>query len=195
MGRIVVTVDAEAMLRGRVTYERFAAASPSQQGQFADKLNTMPIAHDVKGDGFHYTLHPQHDRHDRGDRLMRRPPCPLLICTGAPHDGRTGDRVELAVRSGGHSLAGHSTTEGGIVLDLSAMTTLELDPVGRTAWAQTGLTAGEYTTKAHAYGPATATRTSRRARLTPMTKRPTRSRVAASPFIGAGQNRCERRRR
>jgi FAD/FMN-containing dehydrogenase len=63
--------------------------------------------------------------------------------------------LELAVRSGGHSLAGHSTTDGGIVLDLGDMNALEIDPEQRTAWAQTGLTAGAYTTAAGAYGLAT----------------------------------------
>jgi len=63
--------------------------------------------------------------------------------------------IELAVRSGGHSLAGHSTTDGGIVLDLRRMTALDLDARARTAWAQTGLTAGAYTAAAGAYGLAT----------------------------------------
>jgi FAD/FMN-containing dehydrogenase len=63
--------------------------------------------------------------------------------------------LELAVRSGGHSLAGHSVSEGGIVLDLSSMKALEIDPQRRTAWAQTGLTAGEYTAAAGAHGLAT----------------------------------------
>jgi FAD/FMN-containing dehydrogenase len=63
--------------------------------------------------------------------------------------------LELAVRSGGHSPAGHSLSDGGIVLDLSAMKALDLDPEGRSAWAQTGLTTGEYTTAAHAHGLAT----------------------------------------
>jgi FAD/FMN-containing dehydrogenase len=63
--------------------------------------------------------------------------------------------LELAVRSGGHSLAGHSVSEGGIVLDLSEMTALDLDLEGRTAWAQTGLTAGAYTTAVGAHGLAT----------------------------------------
>jgi FAD/FMN-containing dehydrogenase len=63
--------------------------------------------------------------------------------------------LELAVRSGGHSLAGHSTSDGGIVLDLSAMRGLDIDPQARTAWAQTGLTAGEHTTAAHEHGLAT----------------------------------------
>jgi hypothetical protein len=54
--------------------------------------------------------------------------------------------VELAVRSGGHSGAGHGTSDGGIVLDLADMRALEIDANARTAWAQTGLTAGEVTT-------------------------------------------------
>jgi FAD/FMN-containing dehydrogenase len=53
--------------------------------------------------------------------------------------------LELAVKSGGHSVAGHSVSDGGIVLDLSEMKGLEIDVSGRTAWAETGLTAGEYT--------------------------------------------------
>ena len=63
--------------------------------------------------------------------------------------------LELAVRSGGHSLAGHSTTDGGIVLDLADLHALDIDVEGRTARAQTGLTAGAYTTAAGAYGLAT----------------------------------------
>jgi FAD/FMN-containing dehydrogenase len=63
--------------------------------------------------------------------------------------------LELAVRSGGHSLAGHSTTEEGIVLDLRDMRRLEIDADHRTAWAETGLTAGAYTTAVGAHGLAT----------------------------------------
>src|SRR4051794_33138687 len=47
--------------------------------------------------------------------------------------------AELAVRSGGHSRAGHGTSEGGIVLDLSDMNAVEIDTHGRTAWAQPGV--------------------------------------------------------
>ena len=60
--------------------------------------------------------------------------------------------LELAVRSGGHSVAGHGVSEGGIVLDLSAMKGLEIDPAGRTAWAETGLTAGELTSVVAEHG-------------------------------------------
>lgn len=63
--------------------------------------------------------------------------------------------LELAVRSGGHSIAGHSVSEGGIVLDLADMRGLNIDPEARTAWAQTGLTADEYTTATAPHGLAT----------------------------------------
>lgn len=59
---------------------------------------------------------------------------------------------QLAVRSGGHSVAGHSTTEGGIVLDLSAMKDLQINFEEQTAWAETGLTAGEFTSAVGKHG-------------------------------------------
>ena len=62
---------------------------------------------------------------------------------------------ELAVRSGGHSGPGFGVSDGGIVLDLSAMKALDIDADGRTAWAETGLTAGEYTNAAGEHGLAT----------------------------------------
>src|SRR5574341_7081 len=60
--------------------------------------------------------------------------------------------MELAVRSGGHSTAGFCVSEGGIVLDLSQMKKLEIDVAGRTAWAETGLTASEFTLAAGEHG-------------------------------------------
>ncbi len=63
--------------------------------------------------------------------------------------------LELAVRSGGHSVAGHSVTEGGIVLDLSEMQALEIDAESRTAWAESGVTAGRYSEAAAEHGLAT----------------------------------------
>jgi FAD/FMN-containing dehydrogenase len=60
--------------------------------------------------------------------------------------------LPLAVRSGGHSMAGHGSVEGGIVVDLSLMKGMSVDPERRVAWAQPGLTWGEYAERADAYG-------------------------------------------
>jgi FAD/FMN-containing dehydrogenase len=60
--------------------------------------------------------------------------------------------LEIAVRSGGHSLAGHSSTEGGVVIDLRDMKRLEIDAAARTAWAETGLTAAEVTSATAGHG-------------------------------------------
>jgi FAD/FMN-containing dehydrogenase len=75
------------------------------------------------------------------------------VARAIAHARETG--LEFAVRSGGHSVAGHSTTEGGIVIDLTDMKKLDIDPERRTAWAETGLTAGEYTSAAAKHGLAT----------------------------------------
>jgi FAD/FMN-containing dehydrogenase len=63
--------------------------------------------------------------------------------------------MELAVRSGGHSLAGYATVEDGIVVDMTALKGLHIDPDRRLAWAGAGLTAREYTTAAAEHGLAT----------------------------------------
>ena len=60
--------------------------------------------------------------------------------------------MELAIRSGGHSVAGHCVSDGGIVLDLSDMRDLQMDVENKTAWAEAGLTAGEVTSAAGTHG-------------------------------------------
>jgi FAD/FMN-containing dehydrogenase len=60
--------------------------------------------------------------------------------------------LELAIRGGGHSFAGHGTSDGGFVLDMSNMRALHIDPQRRIARAQAGLTAGQYTTETARHG-------------------------------------------
>lgn len=60
--------------------------------------------------------------------------------------------LELAVRSGGHSGAGHGTVDGGLVIDVRDMNAIEIDPEGRTAWVGSGATAAEVTTAAAEHG-------------------------------------------
>jgi FAD/FMN-containing dehydrogenase len=63
--------------------------------------------------------------------------------------------LELAVRSGGHSSTGLCVSDGGIDIDLADMKALRIDAESRTAWAETGLNAAEYSTAAGEHGLAT----------------------------------------
>jgi FAD/FMN-containing dehydrogenase len=91
--------------------------------------------------------------YDRRPVVIVQPADPLDVSKTVVAAAETG--LELAVRSGGHSVPGHSTTEGGILLDLSTMARLDIDIDGRSAWAETGMTAGQYTVQTAAHGLAT----------------------------------------
>ena len=60
--------------------------------------------------------------------------------------------TELAVRGGGHSGAGHSTTDGGIVIDMRDLKRIEVDPQTRTVWAEAGNTAAEVNAEVAKHG-------------------------------------------
>jgi FAD/FMN-containing dehydrogenase len=60
--------------------------------------------------------------------------------------------LELAVRCGGHSIAGHSSTEGGILLDLAGLDAIEIDAERRVGSAGGGVRAGQFVEAAFAQG-------------------------------------------
>jgi FAD/FMN-containing dehydrogenase len=60
--------------------------------------------------------------------------------------------LPLSVRSGGHSMAGQSTNDGGMMIDLSAMNAIEVDPERGTARIEPGLTWGEVAEAAGEHG-------------------------------------------
>jgi FAD/FMN-containing dehydrogenase len=51
--------------------------------------------------------------------------------------------LEIAVQSGGHSGAGHGTTDGGLLLHLGDLTSRDIDAEAKTVWAGAGQTAAE----------------------------------------------------
>jgi FAD/FMN-containing dehydrogenase len=63
--------------------------------------------------------------------------------------------LPLAVRGGGHSPAGHGTVDDGLVIDCSAMTHVEIEPIQRVAMAQPGLTWGAFNARTQDRGLAT----------------------------------------
>src|SRR5262249_38868530 len=75
---------------------------------------------------------------------LHRPPAPVARCT-ATADVRAAVRfarerdLRVAVRGGGHNVAGTAVCDGGLVIDLSPMKGLWVDPAKRSARAQPGL--------------------------------------------------------
>ena len=61
----------------------------------------------------------------------------------------------VSVRGGGHSVAGKSVCDAGLMIDLSAMKGIRVDPAKRTVRAEAGLTLGEFDRETQAFGLAT----------------------------------------
>ena len=61
----------------------------------------------------------------------------------------------LSVRGGGHSVAGHAVCDGGLMIDLSLLKGIRVDPVQRKARAQAGVTWGDFDRETQAFGLAT----------------------------------------
>ena len=88
--------------------------------------------------------------HDRRPAVLVRPGSASEVAT-AIRFGRDHD-LELAVRAGGHSSAGHSGCDGGIVIDLSSMRGVTVDPAARTARVNGGALLGELDVAAQGHG-------------------------------------------
>ena len=63
--------------------------------------------------------------------------------------------LDLSVRGGGHSGPGFGTNEAGLVIDMSRMRTVHVDPRTKTARADAGATWGDFNYATHAFGLAT----------------------------------------
>ena len=89
-----------------------------------------------------------------------RRPALIVRCTGpadvqrAVNFARTHELL-LSLRCGGHSAPGYGTNDGGMVIDLSLMKGIRVDPVGRTVTAQGGVQWREFDHETQAFGLAT----------------------------------------
>ena len=77
--------------------------------------------------------------------LVDRRPAVIARCVGAADVATALDfarvhELEVAVRGGGHNPAGHCVCDDGLVIDLTAMRGVDVDPDARTAQAQGGAT-------------------------------------------------------
>ena len=109
-------------------------------------------------------LRPGEEGYDEGRRIWNgaidRRPALIARCAGADdvveavRFAREHDLL-VSVRGGGHAVAGHAVCDGGVMIDLSLMKAIEVDPETRTARAAGGLLWSEFDKATQAFGLAT----------------------------------------
>lgn len=90
---------------------------------------------------------------DRYPRLIVQPIDAADTALAVNYARETG--LVLSIRGGGHNVAGLATNDDGIVIDLSSMKKISVDPLARVAVAQGGVTWGELDAATQQYGLAT----------------------------------------
>jgi FAD/FMN-containing dehydrogenase len=123
--------------------------------------STIPVIRDrFEGD----LLEPGDDGYDEArtvfNAMIDRRPRLIVRCTAAADVAagillarETG--LPLAIKSGGHGVNGHAVCDDGIVLDLSPLKRIEVDPDARVVRAQAGVNWGEFDAATQAHGLAT----------------------------------------
>jgi FAD/FMN-containing dehydrogenase len=92
--------------------------------------------------------------------MINRRPAVIVRCQGvadviaAVNFARTNGLV-VAVRGGGHGVAGHAVCDGGMMIDLSLMRSVRVDPTARRSWVQGGATWADVDRETTAFGLAT----------------------------------------
>jgi FAD binding domain/Berberine and berberine like len=104
------------------------------------------------------------DGYDHARRLWNgafdRHPALIARCAGAADviqavNFARSHKLLTAVHSGGHSISGQSSCNGGLMIDLSPLKGIRVDPVRETASAQSGVLLGEFDRETQAFGLAT----------------------------------------
>src|SRR5437763_15378361 len=110
-------------------------------------------------------LRPKSDGYEAARKLWNgmfdRRPALIARCAGTADVIRAVNfardhRLHVAVRGGGHSFPGHSICDGGLLIDLSAMKGIRVDPAARRAQAQPGVKWIDFDYETQAFGLATS---------------------------------------
>ncbi len=121
---------------------------------------TEGLRESVRGE----VIAPQDESYDEARKVFNamidRRPAVVVRCTGtddvvAAVNFARENGLDLAVRGGGHSVPGFGTADDAVVIDLSGMRDVQVDPARRTARAQGGATWGVFNDATHAHGLAT----------------------------------------
>src|SRR5213593_4126010 len=151
--------------RARLGAELAKAVAPKE----ADMVTTTPLIRagllaELAGRFSGQLLQPGDHEYDEARRvhngLVDKRPALMARCRGTADIVEAVNlaralRLEVAIRGGGHNVAGRATIDGGLMIDLSPMKGIHVDPKARTARAQGGLTWNEFNRETQLHGLAT----------------------------------------
>src|SRR5215207_3392088 len=130
------------------------------RGKPLEEAAVQEFAANLRGE----LIRPEDDGYDAAravfNGMIDRHPALIARCAGVAdviqgvNFART-HNLPLSVRGGGRRVTGNAVCDGGVMLDLSPMKGMRVDPVRQTAQAQAGLTLGEFDHETQAFGLAT----------------------------------------
>jgi hypothetical protein len=92
-------------------------------------------------DAYEAARHVHNTGFDRRPAIVVRPAGSADVAEAVRYARSYG--LEIAVRSGGHSIAGYSIADGAVVIDMSSMREFRIDPATQTLWTRPGVTTGD----------------------------------------------------
>src|SRR2546425_3122803 len=126
-------------------------------------LNEKTVA-ELRGKVRGEVIGPESKQYDEARKvynaMIDKRPAVVVRCQGvadviAAVKAARAERLTIAVRGGGHSVPGFGTADGALVIDLSRMRGIRVDPATKTVRAEGGCTWGDFNHATHAFGLAT----------------------------------------
>jgi FAD/FMN-containing dehydrogenase len=161
---VSVLTTASIPWRGALAASAIATGVPAL-GVAGKQIDLKPTdIDDLRGDFRGSLLVPGQDGYESARHLWNgafdKKPALIARCAGAAdvaqavRFARAHDML-VAVRGGGHSLSGQSVCDGGLMIDLSLMKSVHVDPLAKRARVEPGVLLGEFDREAQSYGLAT----------------------------------------
>ncbi|MEN3291393.1 MAG: hypothetical protein V7642_646 [Burkholderiales bacterium] len=125
---------------------------------------TNQVLEDFKSQLRGQVLQPEDPGYDEArtiwNAMIDRRPAMIVRCAGVADVRRSvafarDNKLLLAIRGGGHNIGGSALCDGGLVIDLSQMKAVRIDPDARRAYVQGGATLADFDHEAQAFGLAT----------------------------------------
>ncbi len=115
------------------------------------------LADEIRGDVLQSGDDGYDDARTVWNAMVDKEPAAIARCTGtadviAAVDFAREQELPLAVKGGGHHIAGHAVCDDGLVIDLGPMNGVRVDPDAETVRVQGGATWGDVNSELHAFG-------------------------------------------